>query len=793
MPPRLARRHFTRILKALIALLALYAAGAAELALTSPGDFQVVQRSTPTNGALRIAGQLSADAPGDAVGKGVHFSGNGLREHVAKWVERIAPWLDRQQIAPRAIARIDAAVPTTELRLAAMFSDHMVLQREQRVPVWGWGDAGATVTVHFAGQTKTAIADKMGKWSVTLDPMKASSEPRMMMVATGEARMEVHDVLVGEVWLCAGQSNMAMTVDGKTEWLRIGGIANAKDVVRDSANPLLRQFQVDWKTDTKPLETCTGKWTVAGPDTTADFSATGYFFARELQQLLKVPIGILSASFGGSSVEGWTSREALAKESDAEFVGKMNQFMDDYEHHEQRVADYVAALSAWEQKHDRADPHGDSDDGDWAAPTVNTADWAKATLPASLAKLGRPDGAVFWLRREVEVPVEFGNAWRLDFPACRAFYTLYLNGTKFFEATPTNDNTRRPTRPVPPRSLAKPGKNTLTIKLHAQSGASGITAGAFSIVPFNPKFPSVPLNGEWLCKVEKTFAPLAKSAAPMPVAPVKGTLHWMPVPSQFNAMLNPLIPFAMRGAAWYQGESNVGNPRYAKHLKILINDWRQRWGIGDFPFYLCQLPGFGERKPQPADSAWAECREMQTAALELRNTGIANLIDTCEDGDLHPLNKQDTGRRLALVALANTYGFNDLAWSGPVFDSMKLEDGKAILTFKHADGGLVAKPLPATYRPNLRKPELSPKPLELPSPGSEVQGFTICDAAQRWVNAHARIDGTRVVVWSDEVKQPVAVRYAWADHPVCNLQNTAGLPAFPFRTDSFPRSSDKTK
>ena len=167
-------------------------------------------------------------------------------------------------------------------------------------------------------------------------------------------------------------------------------------------------------------------------------------------------------------------------------------------------------------------------------------------------------------------------------------------------------------------------------------------------MPFNPKFPTLPLTGEWHCKAEKAFSPLPKDAAPMPLAPVRGTLHWMPVPSQFNAMLHPLIPYAMRGAAWYQGESNVGNPRYATHLRILINDWRQRWGIGDFPFYLCQLPGFGERKTQPADSPWAECREMQTAVLALPNTGLANLIDTNEDGDLHPLNKQDAGKRLAL-------------------------------------------------------------------------------------------------------------------------------------------------
>lgn len=683
-----------------------------------------------------------------------------------------------------------------ELKLASVLADHMVLQRDKPVAVWGWADAGDEISVQFAGQKKSATATPDGKWSLKLDPLAASSEPRDLLVSSNQKSkiqtLKLTDVLVGEVWLCAGQSNMAMTVDGQTKWLHIGGIANAKEVVQNSANPLLRQFLVDWKTETLPQADCTGKWMVAGPDTTANFSATGYFFARELQQRLKVPVGILNASFGGASVEGWTSREALAKHSDAEFVGQMDKLISDYVNHEQLVAEHVTAVAKWETTNDRADPKGGDDDALFAEPHVDTSDWQKVAIPASLAKLGHANGGVVWLRREIEVPEGFGNAWRLDFPACKAFYTIYLNGTKFFEAT-AKDDIRRATRPVPPRTLARPGKNTLAIKLHAHSGASGIANGAFSIVPFNPKFEAVPLKGEWLFKAEKTFAALTKDTAPMPVAPVKGTLHWMPVPSQFNGMLHPLIPFSIRGAAWYQGESNVGNPRYAQHLKILVNDWRQRWGLGDLPFYSCQLAGFGPRSIKPGDSPWAECREMQTALLDLPNTGLVNLIDTCEDGDLHPLNKQDAGQRLALVALANTYGFKDIAWSGPVFESMKIENERAILSFKHVGSGLVAKPLPQTFHPNLRKPELAAQSLILPSPGSELQGFIICDDSQNWVNAQAKIDADKVIVWSPDVKAPVAVRYAWANHPVANLCNKSGLPTFPFRTDSFPNTLKSNK
>jgi sialate O-acetylesterase len=668
-----------------------------------------------------------------------------------------------------------------EFKLAGVFTNDAVLQRDRPVPVWGWAEPGQEVLVEFAGQKKTGQANEHGRWMVRLDPLAASAEPRDLKAGD----RVLHNVLVGDVWLCAGQSNMAMTVDGQTAWLRIGGIADAKAVVRDSANPLVRQFSVDWKTDTKPQDDCTGTWTVAGPDTTANFSATGYFFARELQRRLQVPIAILNASFGGSSVEGWTSQEALAQEADPEFVAQMNRLLDDYENHDQLMSRYASAVAAWEAKHARADPDGASNDDRRADLQIDAASWKPITLPASLAQHGCPDGGVVWLRREIEVPAEFGNAWRLDFPACRAFVTIYLNGRKIFEATPTNGLAGRPSRPTPTREAARVGKNTLVIKLHAYSGTGGITGGPFSIVPFNPKFSAVPLAGPWQFQVEKQFAPLPQNAPAPPAAPVKGTLHWMPVPSQYNAMLHPLVPYAIRGAAWYQGESNVGNSRYARHLQILIRDWRRRWGQGDFPFYLCQLPGFGPPQAAPQESTWAACREMQMAALMQPNTGIANLIDTCEDGDLHPLNKQDVGDRLARIALANTYGVTDVAWSGPVFDTMKIDGGKAIIHFKHADGGLSARTLPATYRPNLRKPELPPKPLELPSPGSELQGFTICDASQRWVNAQAKIDGSTVVVWSDDVADPIAVRYAWADHPICNLYNRAGLPAFPFRTDDF--------
>ena len=313
--------------------------------------------------------------------------------------------------------------------------------------------------------------------------------------------------------------------------------------------------------------------------------------------------------------------------------------------------------------------------------------------------------------------------------------------------------------------------------------------------PFDPKLKRISLNGEWLCKSEAAFKPLPKNAEKPPIPPNIPPLHWIPIPAHFNAMIHPLIPYAIKGATWYQGESNVARTeRYSRHLQALIKDWRQRWGEGDFPFYICQLPGFGAREDARKTALGRKCGEAQAAvAAKVPNTGIANLIDTCEDGDLHPLNKQDAGHRLALVALAGAYGRKDLAWSGPVFKAIRIDDGKAVIEFDHVGEGLVAKRLPATYKVNLRKPELGEKPLVLPSPNSEIQGFAICGADRNWVWAGAKIDGSTVVVWSDKVARPVAVRYAWANHPVCNLSSKAGLPAYPFRTDDFPGTTAEKK
>jgi sialate O-acetylesterase len=680
----------------------------------------------------------------------------------------------------------DAAPPPSGgLRFPGIFSDGMVLQRGQVVPVWGWADPDTTITVEFAGQSKATRSSATGTWLARLDPLAADDAPQSLVVRTasgGERR--VANVLVGEVWLCSGQSNMAMTVDGKNGWLYIGGIVDAKRVVAESTNPLIRQFFVDWKTSTTPLDDCTGRWTAAAAETTAHFSAVGYFFARELHRRLTVPVGIVNASWGGSQVVGWTSREALATGADERFVSRMNTIIDAHDNHDAIVTRYVAALTEWEMRNDRDDPEGTAGDAARASTAADAAGWKTVTLPTTVRQLGCGDGGVVWLQREIVVPEAYGGRWRLDLPATHAAVTVFLDGVVLHEGSAANGLLGKPARPGLQASVARAGRHRLTIKLHAQQGDAGLSGGSVAIVPFDPRLPTIPLAGAWRCDVEKAFAPLPASAPP-PVPPVKPVLHWQPVPAQFNGMLHPLIPFAIKGVAWYQGESNVGDASYAAHVKLLVTDWRSRWGQGDFPFCSCLLPGYGPPSETPAESRWAACREAQQAVLELPNTAVVNLLDTCEDGDLHPRDKRIAGERLAAVALARAYHDASIPWSGPVFSAVEFRGHEAVLSFQHADG-LAASRLPARYRPRVWvEPDVT-RPLPRPSSGGELQGFMVCGEDRQWHWADARIEMNRVVVQASAVAKPVAVRYAWADHPIANLVNADGLPAFPFRTDDFP-------
>ena len=473
-----------------------------------------------------------------------------------------------------------------DVKLHALFTDNMVLQRDAAVPIWGWADDGEKITVEFRDQ-KVSTTAKDGKWMVKLKRLKAGGPDELRV--TEKNGVELKNVLVGEVWIASGQSNM--------EW-PMRASHDPENEIAKTANPSLRLYTVPKTKADEPRDNVTNarsstelpgpSWQMSRPSTASNFSAVAYYFGRDLAKAEKVPVGIIHTSWGGSPAEVWMRQEVL--ESNPTYKNEI--------------------------------------------------------LDAHRMQLGRHKEAL--AKRE--------------------------------------------------------GK------------------------PFNKRRPNAP---------------------------------WKPT-ELYNGMISPLIPFAIKGAIWYQGESNAGRAhQYRTLFADMIRNWRHDWGQGDFPFLLVQLAPFMAIKDQPAESTWAELREAQALATKtLPKVGMAVITDVGEERDIHPKKKEPVGARLALAARKIAYG-EDIVYSGPTYKTIKVKDGKAIISFDHVGGGLEAR-------------------------GGELKGFSIAGADKKFVWAKAEIEGDKVVVSSSEVSEPVAVRYGWADYPVVNLWNKEGLPASPFRTDDFP-------
>ena len=686
----------------------------------------------------------------------------------------------------------------SELKMPAIFADGMVLQRDKPVSVWGWADAGTEVTVEFAGQKKTATVTSTNReWRVTLDPMKANAAPQTMSVRgrllnsdSGLLSSSFTNVLVGDVWLCSGQSNMEMPV-GYISWT--GGALNYEAEIKSSANPLIRQFRVEWDRKGYSPKYGDGTWLTAGPETTERFSATGYFFAREVQKQQKIPIAIINASQGATAIEWWISREEMM--ADPECRKQVEEQTEDFKVGQfRRLNQWAADHTVWQEKYGRKDSGVTGGVAVWAGPSVDMTDWKKVQIPGSYSKAGCLNGGIMWLRREIDVPALYTNRTMIQFSCMSDVFSVYINGKECGANGLTNGYGRPGYAFSVPKGVILPGKNVIAIRMHTSRNAGSVSGNAeqLRLAGSMSDKEGVSLAGEWLCKAEIEYPALPKGADAMPKMAAGPGIHYYYTALKFDSIIKPVIPYTISGVVWYQGEHNTGRTHeYRKLIKMFIHDWRSQWGAASLPFYICQLPNNGLRLDNPGDSKWAELREAQTTALELPGTYLANLIDNAEDGDLHPRNKQEVGHRLALLALANSYGDRSVACYGPMYDTMTIKDGKVVVKFKHAEGGLVAKPLPANYRMDLKKPDSEVKPLVLPSPGSEVQGFAVYGTvaqtgggtSNQWVWADAKIDGSEVVVRSDKVAKPEAIRYAWADHPVCNLYNKAGLPVYQFRTD----------
>jgi sialate O-acetylesterase len=665
-------------------------------------------------------------------------------------------------VGPRSLAGV---------RLPALFSDHAVLLKDREVPVWGKASPGEKVTVILGAARGEATAGADGRWRTSLDLSQFDAKPRKLIVK-GKNTVEINDVIVGEVWLASGQSNM--------EWVTYN-VCDSKSIIASSANPELRVFTVRKRGASKPLDDCEGQWLAADPRTTGGFTAVGYLFARSLNKHLKQPVGLVHASWGGTPIETWTSTEALL--SSPELAEPVRRMQEEAEVFPARLTACVETYAEWCRR------LGRTDERKFEIASLGDARWKRVTFPAVFAEEGLPDSGAVWLRRTIEVPASLENIGQsLEIGDVAGLYEVYWNGDKVAES---NERTgRRRLGPIFLKGEAvRPGKTVLTIRVFNPSGESALKATAQAPLRFSGR----DLAGEWEVFVERELPPLAlavrASAPSIPLQPLG--VSQLPA-FLFNGMINPVIPYAVRGVIWYQGESNTGRAyQYRKSFPLMINDWRKRWGRGEIEFLWCQLANFGPKSASPDQTnGWAELREAQYRTLQLPHTGQAVLIEQGEELDVHPREKREAGMRLARIALACSYG-KDISYSGPLLAGAALQGSSIKLKFAHIDGGLVARPLPATYKPRSTAPDI--KPLSVNSPGSEVQGFVICGKDRKWVWASAKIEGDTVVVSSPEVRDPVAVRYAWGTNPTCNLFNGAGLPASPFRTDEFPLSTQDAR
>jgi len=636
-----------------------------------------------------------------------------------------------------------------EVRLPAIISDNLVLQQQVKVRIWGSANPGERVVVTLQQKSAGTVADKQGRWETWLDPLKAGGPYELTV--KGDNLLTIKNVLIGEVWLCSGQSNM--------EWPLVNTVGGAETVAQ-AKYPEIRLFTVEKHTAVSPLTDVEGHWVVTTPEDAAHFSAVGYFFGRELHQQLKVPVGLINSSWGGTPAEAWTSHDALL--SSAELKPILERYESSLNALPQAKDAYARALAQWEEKNLYLDAGNKGEALGYADPAKATADWLKMDLPKQLETAGLLiDGAV-WFRKVLEVPSSWaGKDLVLNLPPIDDQDVTYFNVTKICSIGRETPNSNMvPRNYVVPGSLVRSGRNVIAVRVFDSAGEGGFSrGGAMSLGPAGAaESEMISLRGVWDYKVELALEPKHPDWGTRPEA--VGVSNQNNPSVLYNAMIAPLVPFAIRGVIWYQGESNAGRAyQYRTLFPIMIRDWRKAWS-SEFPFYFVQLANWHANKAEPDESDWAELREAQSMTLREPRTGMAVTIDIGDENDIHPRNKLDVGRRLAAWALAGTYG-QKIIPSGPLFDRYTVEGDKIRIHFKYGDGL---------------------KTID----GGPVKGFAIAGEDRRFVWADARIEGNTVIVSSPRVQTPVAVRYGWADNPIVNLSNRAGLPASPFRTDDWP-------
>ena len=615
--------------------------------------------------------------------------------------------------------------------VSTIFGDNMVLQRGKKNTIWGWSDPGDKVRVEIAGKHASGKAGSDRRWQVKMRP-PAVGGPYAIKIS-GHQSVELHNVLVGDVWLCGGQSNMQVP---------LRSARNGEEEVKAANYPEIRFFSVGPHSAYHHTDVVEGSWKVVSPETADRVSAVAYYFARKIQQEIHVPIGLVVDALGGTPAEAWTSAAALRPLKDFDVpLAELEKLA------ATGAPEYGNYVMHWYDQYDVGLK------GDWAAPDFNDSTWKSVDIPGGFSDLGVPETpAVAWFRKEIVVPdpLPAGRA-SLLLGSIEHMDTAYINGTQV-GASAWVEN---PRVYLIPDGVLKPGKNVVVIRVLKTKPQGGFLGNPEELRLELGDKTSIPLAGKWKGQLSVD----ARPPHPLPMA----YENWPVMPSVlYEGMLAPIAPLSITGALWYQGEQNSERGfQYRRILPAMIADWRKLFGQGDFPFYIVSLPAFRHRSQTPTDDTWAETRESQAlTAASVPSSCLAVTIDTGDPDNIHSKDKQPVGERLALCALAKHYG-EKVVYSGPTLASVERLPGSIRLHFDHTDWGLVAK-------------------------GAKVEEFAIAGEDRKWYWADARIEGDTVVVSSPSVPNPKEVRYAWESNPAATLFNGAGLPAGPFRTDTWP-------
>jgi sialate O-acetylesterase len=632
------------------------------------------------------------------------------------------------------------AAETTLPFVSPMFSDNMVMQRGKPNTIWGWSTPGQEVRVEIAGHIAKTITGADGRWQVRVQP-PAPGGPYTIKI-DGPQHTELHEVLVGDVWLCGGQSNME---------LPLSRTRNGDEAIKSAYNPEIRLYKVAACSSYVPTAVPQGQWRICSPETAGGnegFSAVGYYFARRVQEDVQVPIGLIEDCVGGTPAETWTSPQTLhqLKDFDAQ-LAEMERLK------AKGGPQYGNYIMHWYDEYDIG-----LKSNTWAAIDLDDSNWKTVQIPGGFQELGVVDvPSVCWFRKEITLPdplpagtatIRLGVVERMD--------TTYING-QWIGASAWVENPR--VYPVK-QGILKPGKNLVTVRVFKLKPDGGFMSQPNDLRLVLGDGTVIPLAGEW----KGALSVDARPPHPMPM----GFENWPVMPSVlYQGMLEPVAPFAISGAIWYQGEANADRAyQYRTLLPAMVGDWRKLFGQGEFPFYIVSLPAFMHHQDHPVESSWAELREAQTiTARKVPNCALAVTIDTGDPDNIHPADKKIVGDRLAFCALATHY-HEEIPYQGPTFKSLEHLPGVLKLRFENTDGGLVAK---------------NGKPEE----------FSIAGIDHVWHWADARIQDDAIVVSSPQVPEPEAARYAWQSYPTATLYNRAGLPAVPFRTDNWTESTQK--